>query len=56
MQQDGSITFERVIPTSPIETWHLVVALLLFAAIVGAVVRRSGRRSEKNSGTLDLRN
>ncbi len=54
MQQDGTVIFERVTQRSPLETWHVVAALLLFAAIIYAVLR-SRRQAEKNDWTLNLR-
>ena len=54
MQQDGSITFQRVVHTSSIETWHIVVAVFLFAGLICAAVWWSRNYSEKNPGTLNL--
>jgi hypothetical protein len=55
MQQDGSITFERVVHTSSLGTWHIVVAVFLFAGLICAAVWWSCRHSEKDPGTLNLR-
>jgi hypothetical protein len=55
MQQEGTITFEPVVHTSPLETWHIVVAVLLFAAVICGLVWRSRRQAGENPGTLNLR-
>ena len=40
MQQDGTITFAPVVQTSTLKTWHIIVAVFLFAGSL-----HSGRRS-----------
>jgi hypothetical protein len=46
MQQDGTITFERVVQTSTLKTWHIIVAVLLFACVIYGVLWWSRRRSD----------
>ena len=55
MQQDATITWEPAVRTSPLETWHIVVAAILFVCLIFAAVWWSRRQSEENPGTLNLR-
>ena len=55
MQQDGTITFEPVVQTSTLKTWHIIVAVFLFACMFYGVVWWARRRSESNPVSLYLR-
>jgi hypothetical protein len=55
MQQDGTIAFEPVVQTSTLKTWHIIVAVFLFACVIFGVVWLARRRAEKNPGSLYLR-
>jgi hypothetical protein len=54
MQQDGTITFEPIVQTSPLETWHIVVAVILFVSVICFVRWLARRRSEKSDVSLHL--
>jgi hypothetical protein len=54
MQQNGTVTFEPVVQTSTLKTWHIVVAVFLFACLIYGVVWWGRRRSENNPGSLRL--
>jgi hypothetical protein len=53
MQQGGSITFERVAQYPALETWHVVVAAILFACVIYGANWRL-RKSESDAGSLRL--
>jgi hypothetical protein len=55
MQQDGTIAFEPVVQTSALKTWHILVAVFLFACVIYGVVWWARRRPENNPGSLYLR-
>ena len=38
MQQDGTIAFDPVVQTSTLKTWHIIVAVFLFACVIYGVV------------------
>ena len=52
MQESASVTWEPVVQTSTFKTWHLVLAVLLFACVVYAVVWWARKRSESVTGSL----
>ena len=54
MQQDAVVTFEPIAPTFTLKTWHMIVAVFLFACVMYFVVWRARRRSD-NEGSLRLR-
>jgi len=55
VQQDGTITFAPVVQTSALKTWHIIIAVFLFACVIYGVVWWARRRSENNPGSLHLR-
>jgi hypothetical protein len=54
MQDSASVTWEPVVQTSTLKTWHLVVAVFLFACVVYAVVWWARKRSESAAGSLGV--
>jgi hypothetical protein len=54
MQQEATVSWEPVVHTSPLKTWHIVVAMLLFAVVIYGTVWWTRRRSEKSPGSLRL--
>jgi hypothetical protein len=55
MQQEATVSWDPVVVhTSPLKTWHIVVAVLLFAVVIYVTVLWTRRRSEKNPGSLRL--
>jgi len=52
MQRGATITFEPVMRTSTLKTWHIILAVFLFACVIYAVVWWARKRSENNSGFL----
>jgi hypothetical protein len=54
MQQGATVSWDPVRRTAPIQAWHIVVAVILFACLIYGVVWSARRRSEKGRGSLDL--
>jgi membrane protein DedA with SNARE-associated domain len=54
MQQGATVTWEPVVQTSQLKTWHIIVAALLFALVIYGTVWWTRRRSERNPGSLRL--
>jgi hypothetical protein len=54
MQQNVTITFDPVVQTSTFKTWHIIVAVFLFACVIYGVVWWARRRPENNPGSLYL--
>ncbi|HZS54867.1 MAG TPA: hypothetical protein VFA65_10720 [Bryobacteraceae bacterium] len=53
MQESESITFEPIRASPGLHLWEIVLALILFAALIWWVVWRSRKRSKKQD-YLDL--
>jgi hypothetical protein len=46
MQQDRTIAFEPVVQTSALKTWHIIVAVFLFACVIYGIVWWARRHPE----------
>lgn len=55
MQEPGTVSFDPIQPP-PLQTWHIVVALLVFVVLIFVVAKFTRARAARNAALLRLDN